>query len=115
MNGQFIAEQVTALRCLNRIHVADDVGDRHVGGCEFFYKSRIAFYPGDRRRVLMQFNRLTAERADRTERIIVDLRAGDDRYFRVKQVRELPNDPAFRLTAEAKQNQVMPGENRVDK
>src|SRR6266496_2749777 len=115
MNGQFIAEQVATFRGFDWIHVADDVGDRHVGGREFFYESRVALYPGDRCRVLMQLNRLPAVGADRMKRIVVDLRPGDDRYFRIEQVRQLPNDAAFGLTAQAKQNQVMPGKNRVDK
>ena len=62
----------------------------------------------------MQLNRLPAVGADRMKRIVVNLGPGDDRYFRIKQVGQLPNDAAFGLTAQAKQNQVMPGENRVD-
>src|SRR5437867_4856956 len=114
MNGQFIAEQVATFRGFDWIHVADNVGDRHIGGREFFYESRVALYPGDRCRVLMQLNRLTAVGADRMKRIVVNLGPGDDRYFRIKQVSQLPNDPAFGLTAQAKQDQVVPGENRVD-
>ena len=49
MNRQLVAQQVTAFRRFDRIDVADDVGDGHVGRREFFDKTRIAIDPIDRR------------------------------------------------------------------
>ena len=39
VNGQLIAQQVSALRGLDRIDVADDVSDGYVRRCQFLYKA----------------------------------------------------------------------------
>jgi hypothetical protein len=50
---------------------------------------------------------------DRAQRVVVDLAAGEDRDLLVEQVHELPHDPALRLAAQAEQDEVLPGEQRV--
>ena len=115
MNRQFITQQMSALGSFNWIHITDDVGDRHVGCGQLLHETRIAFNPGDGRGVLMKFDRLPAECADRMKRVVIDLRAGDDWNFRVQQVRKLSNDPALRLAAQAQQNQIVPSQNGVNK
>ena len=72
MNRQLVAEQMSALRGLDRIDVADDVGNGHIRRRQLFYKPRVAIDPGNVRRVTMQFDHLPAIGADRIERIVVD-------------------------------------------
>ena len=47
VNRQFVAQQVPALGGLDRIDVADDVGDRHIRRGQLLDKARIAIDPGD--------------------------------------------------------------------
>ena len=47
MNRQLVAQQVSALGGLDRIDVADDVGDRHVGRRELLDKTCVAIDPID--------------------------------------------------------------------
>ena len=68
MNRQFIAEQMSAFRGFDRIDVADDVGDGHVGSGKFFHETRIAIDPVDRCFVAVKLNRLAAIGRDRDEK-----------------------------------------------
>src|SRR5439155_5986899 len=54
-----------------------------------------------------------ARRAERRERIVVDLAAGDDRYPFVEQIHEPAQNPALRLTTEPEEDEVVPGKDRV--
>ena len=99
---------------LDRIDVADNIGNRHIGSCQLFDKARIAIDPGDRRGILMQLNRLPAVRADRMIRIIVDFRTGNDRNLIVEKICKLANDAALCLATQAQQNQIVPREDRID-
>jgi hypothetical protein len=49
-----------------------------------------------------------------TQRVVVHLAAGEDGDLVVQQVHELPHDPALRLAAQAEQDEVLAGEQRVD-
>ena len=114
MNRQLVAQQVTAFGGLDRIDVADDVGDGHVRRGKFFDKARIAIDPVDWRRVAMQLKRLPSVSGDGLKRIVVNFRAGDDRNLFVQQLGELANDAALGLSAQPEQDNVVPRENRVD-
>ncbi len=103
-----------ALRCLDRIYVADDVGDSHVGRRQLFDKTRVARNPADMSRVAMQFDHLSPVSANRLKGIVVDFRTGNDRNCVVEQIGQLANYPALCLPAQAQQNQIMARQNRVD-
>src|SRR5581483_8542072 len=60
VNREFVAEQMPALSRLDRIDVADDVGNGHVGCRELLDKSRVATHPIDVRGIAVQLDRLTA-------------------------------------------------------
>ena len=48
VHGQLVRE-ISASPCrLDGIYVADNIGDGHVGRCEFFHKAILPFEPGDR-------------------------------------------------------------------
>src|SRR6185369_2775721 len=113
VNRQLIAQQVAALRGLDRIDVADDVGDGHVWCGEFLDEPRIAIDPRDGRVVSLLLQHLAPVRRDWSKRIVVDFRTGNDRDLFVEQIREQANNPAFCLPAKAKQDDVVPRQNRV--
>ena len=48
------------------------------------------------------------------KRIVVYFGTSDDGNVFVKQISELANDAALRLSTQAEQNQVMPRQNRID-
>ena len=51
VHRQLVGQQVPAARRLDRVHVADDVGDRHVGRRELLDVARVARQPRDRRAI----------------------------------------------------------------
>src|SRR5439155_10787029 len=54
-----------------------------------------------------------ARGADRLERIVIDLAAGDGRQQRIEERDERAGDPGLRLTALAQEDDVLAGEDRV--
>ena len=105
---------MSALCRLDRIDVADDVGNRHVGRREFFDKASVAIHPVDLGRVAVKLDLLSAVSAQRCERIVVYFRAGDDRDLVVEQIGQLANDAALCLAAQTEQDDVVLGENGID-
>src|SRR5262245_35558145 len=73
MDRQLVREQVSSARRLDRVNVADDVRDGHVGRRQLFNISRVTINPVNRRIVALFGDYLFAVSADRMERIIVDL------------------------------------------
>ncbi len=114
VDGQLVAQQVAAARGLDRVNVADDVGDRHVGRRQFFDEALVAAHPVDGRRVALFFDQLATVGADGFERVVVDFGAGDGRHALVEELDELADDAALGLTAQTQQNQVVPREDGVD-
>ena len=55
-----------------------------------------------------------ARRAERLERVVVDLAARDDRDRFVEQAGERAEDPALRLAAQPEQDEIVARQNRVD-
>ena len=107
MHRELVRQEMPAPRRLDRIDVADDVGDRHVRGRELLDEPQLARQPGDRRRVAALGDQLPPVFGDRIEGIIVDLAARDDRNLLVEQRDELAQDTALRLTAQAEQNEIV--------
>ena len=62
----------------DRVDIADEVGDRHVGGRKFFAESRIPLNPFDLCRVAVFCNCVRPKFAHRSEGIIVDLASLND-------------------------------------
>ncbi len=107
MHRELVGQQVTAPRGLDRVHVADDVGDRHVRCGELLDKPRVTGQPGDRRPVAPLGHELAAELGDRRERAVVDLAAREEGNFFVEQRDELPQDAALGLAPQAQQDEVV--------
>src|SRR6185437_12612740 len=107
MHGEFVGEQVPAAGGLDRIHVADHVGDGDVRRGELLDVPQLAWQPADRRRVASFGHQLAAVLRNRVEGVVVHFRARQDRDLVIQQRHELPEDPALGLPAEAEQDEVV--------
>jgi len=106
MNGLFIGE-IAPLGHLDRIDLADQVGDRHVRRGEFFAVAEIALDPLQRQRVAQLFGFLATRTADGTVRIVVDLAAVNDRNALVEQAQQPADDARLALAALAEKHHVV--------
>ncbi len=113
VHRQLVAEAQAGARRLDRIDVADHVGDRHVRGCELLDVAVLARQPRDRQRVSLGPHARAARAADGRERVIVDLAARHHRNLGIEQIGERPEQPALGLAAEAEQDEVVARQNRV--
>ena len=113
VHRQLVGQVEAGLRRLDRIDVADHVGDRDVGRRELLHEARLARQPGDRHVVALRADARAARRAERRERIVVDLTAGNHRNLFVQQIDQAAQDAALRLTAQAEQDEVVPRQDRV--
>ncbi len=114
VHRQLVGEVQARLRRLDRIDVADHVGDRDVGRRQLLDESRLARQPADRHPVAFLRDAGAARAADRRQRIVVDLAARHDRDLLVEQIDQTAKDPALRLTAETEQDEVVSRQDRVD-
>src|SRR6267143_1116759 len=57
---------------------------------------------------------LAASAADRAQRVVVDLAAGDDRDFDVQQLHKTAQDAALGLPAQTQEDEIMTRKERVD-
>ena len=106
VNGQLIRE-VAALGDLDRVDLADQVGDRDVWRRELLAISPVAADPRDRHRVSILGDEVETAPADRVVGVIVDLAPGDDRYELVEQADQGPHDPTLGLAALAQHDDVV--------
>ena len=105
--------EVAALGDLDRVDLADEVGDRRVGRRELLAEATVAVHPVDRRLVAALGDEHAGVRRDRVVRVVVDLAARDDRHPLVEQVDERADHARLRLTALAEEDHVVAGEQRV--
>ena len=113
VHGQLVGQQVPAARRLDRVDVADEIGDGDIGRCQLFDVALVAPEPGDRRGVAALGQQLPGVLRDRRERVVVHLAPGDDRDPLIEQTGQLAEDSALGLAPEAQQDEVMPGEQGV--
>ncbi len=108
VHRQLVREQVPAARRLDRVHVPDDVGDRHVRRGELLHVARVARQPRNRRVVAPLGEQLAAELRNGVERVVVHLAPRQDGDLLVEQQHEVPQDAALGLPAEPEQDEVVP-------
>jgi hypothetical protein len=114
VHRQLVRDILSAARCLDRVDVADHVGDGHVRGRQLFYIPLVAAKPGDRRGVAALGEEIAAAAADRLIRIVVDFTALDVRHPLVEQCGEHTNEPCLGLPAQPKKDKVVTRQNGVD-
>src|SRR3989449_4951700 len=108
-----LVSEVTALGHLDGIDLADQIGDRDVGRGQLLTVAAVARNPLDGGLVTLLGQALATARADRSERIVVDLAAGQHRDLLVEQAHQQPRDARLGLAALAEKNDVLPGQDRV--
>src|SRR5262249_400545 len=113
VNRQFVRKVAAPPRRTNRINVADDVRNRHVGCRQLFDIPLVARQPGDRRIVTFGGYALPARPADGLQRAIIDFATRDDGNFGVEKLDQSTQDAALRLAAQTQQDEIMPREQRV--
>ncbi|MFN8093447.1 MAG: hypothetical protein U0599_14735 [Vicinamibacteria bacterium] len=113
VHRQLAREVEAAARGPDRVDVADDVGDRHVGRRELLDVALVATQPRDGRRLALLGDEIAAALAQGRLGVVVDLAPGHDRDRLVEERREGPEDAALRLAAQAEEDHVVPRENRV--
>ena len=89
--------EVAALGDLDRVDLADEVGDRRVGRGQLLAEAVVAVHPLDRRVVAVLGDEVAGVLRHRAVRVVVDLGAGDDRQPLVEQVDERADDAGLRL------------------
>ncbi len=114
MDGEFVAQQMTAARRLDGVDVTDDVGHGHVGGGELFHVALVTRHPRDGRIVASVFDEIARVLGDGGERIVVHLAARHHGHRLVEQRDERAQDARLRLTTQPQQNEVVPRQQRVD-
>ncbi len=107
MHREFVGEMQARPRRLDRIEVADHVGDRHVGGGELLHVAIVTREPADLECIPFLAHALAARGTERRQRIVVDLAAGHHGNLGVEQRRERAQDAALRLAAQTKQDEVV--------
>ncbi len=108
-----LVAQVAALGDLDRVDLADEVGDGGVGSGQLLAVALRAVHPVDRRGLTELVDAVEGEARDRVVGVVVDLGAGDDRCPLVEQPDQGADHAGLRLAALAQQDDVVSGQDRV--
>ena len=112
VQGELVG-QVPALGHLDRVDLADEVGDRRVRGGQLLAEATAAVDPLDRGVVAVLGDEVLGVAGHRGVGVVVDLRAGHDRHPLVEQLHQRADHAGLRLAALAEEDHVVPGEERV--
>src|SRR6185436_12594074 len=113
VHRQLVAEDVPAARGLDRVEVADDVGDSDVGRRQLLDVALFRIEPRNRGVVAGLVEEILSVLGDRCERIVIDLAAGDYRQRRIEQRGERAKNSGLRLSAQSEQNEIVAAEKSV--
>jgi len=105
--------EVPALGHLDRIDLADQVGDRRVGRGELLTEALVAVHPLDRGVVALLVDEASGVRRHRMVRVVVDLGPGDDRHPLVEQLDERADHAGLGLSPLPQEDHVVAGQQRV--
>ena len=114
VHRQVVAKLQPAARSLDRIDVAEHVGDRHVRSSQLLDVALLARAPGDRQVVALGGGTCAALRADRGQRVVVNLAARHNGDRRVQQIDEAAQDARLCLPAQSEQDEIVLREQPVD-
>src|SRR2546430_681397 len=106
MNGQLVGK-ILALRNPDRIDLADQVGDRRVGGGQLLAVPLVRGDPTHGDAVTLSSHSVPAGAADRRVWIVIDLAAVDHRDFRIEQAGQRSDQPALGLATLAQEDDVL--------
>jgi hypothetical protein len=99
---------------LDRIDVAEQIGDRHVRRRQLLGVATFARQPFDRRVVAGLGQQPLGPGRDRCQRVVVDLAARQHRHLVVEEIDQSSQNPSLRLAAQPEQNEIVAGQEGVD-
>jgi hypothetical protein len=108
-----IAVGEALVRGFDRIDVANQVGDRHVGRGELLAIALVPMDPPDRKRVSFGRRAPLADGANRRQRVVVQLAPVDGGDPLVEKANEGSEEAGLRLAAQAEQDEVVSAQDRV--
>ncbi len=108
-----LIREVAPLGDLDRIHLADEVGDRDVGSRELLGVALGAVHPADGGVLALLVHEPATRCADGGEGVLGDLDAVEHRRPLVEERGEAAEDPSLRLPALAEEDNVLRGEDGV--
>ena len=114
VHRQLAGQLQPAVRGLDRVDVADHVGDGDVRRCQLLDVARLARQPADAHRVAVGGHLLAAVRRQRRQRVVVDLAARDDGDHLVEQRGQRAQDAGLGLAAQPEQDEIVPRQDGVD-
>lgn len=114
MHRQLAAQFMAALRGLDGINVANEVGNGHVGSGELFDVTVIGRQVGNARRLGIGRQQLPAPGAKRSVRVVMNLAAREVGNLWIKQGRQRAQNAALRLSAQTEQNEIVARQNGVN-
>ncbi len=112
MDGHLVRE-VSPFRDLDRVDLADEVGDRDVRGRELLTVALVAINPRYLDLVAVLGDEVEASTADGPVRVVVDLAARDHRDLLIEEGDERAHDAALRLASLTEQDHIVAGDHRV--
>jgi hypothetical protein len=105
--------QVAALGDLDRVDLADEVGDRDIGRGQLLGVAPDAWQPVDRGVIPLLIDDGSAGRRDRLVRVVVEFATAEDRQPLVEQADQQPRHTGLGLPALAEEHEVVAGQDRV--
>src|SRR5262245_27507624 len=115
VHTEFAANRMTALRGLNWVDVADDIGNRDVRRRKLFDISLVPTAILNKCAITEFGNEIAATSTDRLEGIVIDFATGNDGNDFIQQRNQIAQDPAFGLSPQPEKDHVVPRKNRVDR
>ncbi len=112
MQGELVGE-VAALGHLDRVDLADEVGDRGVGGGQLLAEAVVAVDPVDGSGIAHLGHQVAGVFARRVVGVVVDFAAGDDRHPLVEQAGETADDAGLGLATLTEEDHVVPSQEGV--
>jgi hypothetical protein len=112
VDGELVGE-VAPLGHLDGVDLADEVGDRGVGGGQLLAEAGVAGHPGDGRVVAVGGDEVAGVARHGVVGVVVDLAAGHDRHPLVEQSDQRPDHAGLGLSPLAQQDDVVAGEDGV--
>jgi hypothetical protein len=92
---------------LDRIDVADQIGDRDVGRGELFHITIVAVHPVDGRRIAALGDERARARRHRRRRVVVQLASGHHGHPLVEEPRELTDHARLRLPPLSEEDEIV--------
>ena len=113
MDGQLAAEFMPTARCFNGIDITDKVGDGDIRRVQLFNIPLFGREISDRSCIPMFAYLVVAALADRRIRVVMNLASRNVGHLLIEKRGKRAQYPAFRLAAQAQENEIVSRQNRI--